>query len=309
MEPSRFHKLLEDINTVQAQDLPALNKLSEQYPYFQNLHLLIAKAHQSTNSEGLKVALNKAAIYGVDRAHLKQVMSGEYKFTEIIRIQEIPPVAGEKPPHQKVALPKAAKVKPDSAKATPKETPVATQAPKTVPPAPPAPKEVAPKQRSPKPATTTGSSTPDPSKADTSKSDVYQELDNNLKQLSERKKAMLAFLEGDTISGKKKPTVPKKRLPKKENQIELIEKFIKNEPQMGKKAVETDESQPLQEDLATKKLKYSERFQTETYAQLLIKQKKYAKAVSIYENLMLKFPKKTAYFASQIEKINQRANV
>jgi hypothetical protein len=42
---------------------------------------------------------------------------------------------------------------------------------------------------------------------------------------------------------------------------------------------------------------------TETYAVLLVGQKKYERAIEVYERLILKFPAKSTYFAAQIEKL------
>jgi hypothetical protein len=42
---------------------------------------------------------------------------------------------------------------------------------------------------------------------------------------------------------------------------------------------------------------------TETYAKLLAGQKKYERAIEVYERLILKFPAKSTYFAAQIEKL------
>ena len=42
---------------------------------------------------------------------------------------------------------------------------------------------------------------------------------------------------------------------------------------------------------------------TETLAKVLVKQKKYKKAIRAYKILCLKYPEKNVLFASQIEKI------
>ena len=94
----------------------------------------------------------------------------------------------------------------------------------------------------------------------------------------------------------------------KKSQSELIEKFIQNEPQFEKQKVTQTEGS-MQEDLASKNLKVSDDFHTETLAKLMVKQGKHKRAVEIYEKLSLKFPEKRTYFASQIEKVNNRGNV
>jgi hypothetical protein len=45
---------------------------------------------------------------------------------------------------------------------------------------------------------------------------------------------------------------------------------------------------------------------TEALAQIFVEQGHFDKAVEIYRQLILKFPKKSAYFAGLIEKINKK---
>ena len=79
--------------------------------------------------------------------------------------------------------------------------------------------------------------------------------------------------------------------------IDLIDKFIKNSPKIKidkeyKPEVEIIPESKVKDDLIT-----------ETLAKIYINQKKYNKAIKAYNILSLKYPKKSSFFADQIERI------
>ena len=86
---------------------------------------------------------------------------------------------------------------------------------------------------------------------------------------------------------------------KKTTNSELIDKFIYSSP---KKIIPPDKSQPI-EDISEGSIKEHEGFITDTLAKIYIKQGYYSKAIFAYEKLILKYPEKSSYFASQIEEI------
>jgi tetratricopeptide (TPR) repeat protein len=87
---------------------------------------------------------------------------------------------------------------------------------------------------------------------------------------------------------------------KKQSQAELIEKFIIANPRIEP---HKDKSIGPANDLAWQFVEEEVGLVTETLARIYINQGYYSKAIDIYEKLSLKFPEKSSYFASQIEKV------
>ncbi len=85
---------------------------------------------------------------------------------------------------------------------------------------------------------------------------------------------------------------------KKLLQSELIDKFILANPRI--EPVRDPSKQPV-EDLSKIRTEKEGGFVTETLAKIYINQGYYSKAIDIYDELSLKFPEKSSYFASQIE--------
>ena len=81
--------------------------------------------------------------------------------------------------------------------------------------------------------------------------------------------------------------------------IDLIDKFIKNSPKINidkeyKSDIEIIPESKIKDDLIT-----------ETLAKIYIDQKKYNKAMKAYNILSLKYPKKSSFFADQINDIKK----
>ncbi len=101
----------------------------------------------------------------------------------------------------------------------------------------------------------------------------------------------LSFLEGKR----------QKRDRKKEE--EIIEKFIKEDPSIPHLSPEKLPEQA--EDLSEKSTTISKTPVSENFARILLLQGKRDKALEIYEELILKYPEKRAYFASKIEELKK----
>jgi hypothetical protein len=83
-------------------------------------------------------------------------------------------------------------------------------------------------------------------------------------------------------------------------QADLIDKFISATPRIEPRREKAE--YPV-EDLSQQFTEETGGFVTETLARIYITQGYYSKAIDIYEKLSLKFPEKSGYFATQIEKI------
>jgi hypothetical protein len=86
----------------------------------------------------------------------------------------------------------------------------------------------------------------------------------------------------------------------KKAQADLIDKFISLNPRIEPR---TDKTEHPVVDLSTPHLEEKGGLVTETLARIYVNQGYYSKAIEIYEKLSLKFPEKSGYFATQIEKI------
>ena len=111
----------------------------------------------------------------------------------------------------------------------------------------------------------------------------------------------LKGVEDIAVNFKRNVTVPFNFQNKGNN---IIDKFIKEEPQIRAPA-------PNKVDTENKAKKSSEdtnEVVSETLAKIYVEQMLYHKALDVYKKLSLKFPEKSAYFASQIKYLELKVN-
>ena len=88
-------------------------------------------------------------------------------------------------------------------------------------------------------------------------------------------------------------------MPKVDEKFDLIDEFIKNSPKI-KINNDYDVKSSFKKDQ-----KIKDELITETLAKIYVKQEKFNKAIKAYEILSLKYPKKSSFFADQINDIKK----
>lgn len=120
----------------------------------------------------------------------------------------------------------------------------------------------------------------------------YYQLEN---EFPDEKELSLDELASEWLTNKKK---------KEQRQDSLIDKFIETEPSISKLSDEP----PVPPEITAADTNSSNEFLSETLAKIYVRQQLYDKAIATYLKLSLKYPEKSIYFASQIEKINEKLN-
>lgn len=88
-----------------------------------------------------------------------------------------------------------------------------------------------------------------------------------------------------------------------DEQLAIIEKFIKTEPRISPIRRTNDEEQEI--DLSEQSTTLIKPLATESYAKILCIQGRNEQAIEVYQKLIAKYPEKSAYFASKIEELNK----
>jgi len=86
----------------------------------------------------------------------------------------------------------------------------------------------------------------------------------------------------------------------RDKKFELIDKFIANNPKL-----EPAKTNSKKQNLAKERMIQPEALMTETLARIYVEQKNYKKAIQSYKILSLKYPEKSGFFADQIKAIEQ----
>jgi hypothetical protein len=301
-----FHTLMKNSSALRVEEVNELREWSNQYPYSQVIHVLIARGtrdHQTTDAPGM---LNRAAVYSGDRSVVKAVMTAQVKDRIVV------PVIKE----AEVAVPSVIKPIPSPPEQTETSATADVKKENVVASTPSITVEAASSLQ--KPVTLEG---------DELRKDLASEL-HRLQHLMSAFDASYEQLKNTNApSPPAKPTSkpgagkppapvtpadsteaplieeiksskrkPKLVSPKVAEQGEIIDHFIKVAPTLPR----TKPSEPSA-DLAAESVNYGDHIVSETLVEILLKQGKKAKAIEMLKKLIWKFPQKKAYFAAQIE--------
>ena len=90
--------------------------------------------------------------------------------------------------------------------------------------------------------------------------------------------------------------------------VDLVNTFLRRQPRLTRPAMLSPVGAGAQADLSARSSRPEAELASEGLAQILVRQGKTARAVEIYERLMVKQPEKMAYFAAQIQQLQPPAH-
>lgn len=326
LDKNKFLFLLVNNNSLSPEETNELQLLQDDFPYSQAIHNLVARGSQLNNLAVKQTKLNKAAVYATDRAILKTLITapaGQRKEeTKAQTDHKAPPPATTEQISEKTDTPaeqQKEEIKPDK-----KAKEQIKQAPSTKVTAIPE-------------SGNATEFTPSSLSGDELLDELFEDLDK-LKKLKEgfevatanfdagvptpattvtpgdrpvkeekvnkEQKASKKVKSGNKgiiaeIKSSKKKIKPSD--PRQKEQLDIIDKFIKNKPSIPKG--KTSSHGPPATDLAESSSVFSDKIVSETLVEILIKQGKKEKAIEVLRKLIWKFPQKKAYFAAQIEEL------
>ncbi len=283
MNRETFDKLIENYDSHDEILISKIALLIEMYPYFQLPRFFYTKSFIDQNKNDPDLAINQLALYTADRGVLKESIESEFDSPKKI---EKSTVDFEAP----IEDSETTKIK-SSTESTTEEKSIAPKKEHTnveikV--------EETPKKDIPLAVQST-------SKKPTKKTLAKKSESHPNKLASISKDLKLSFLDWIQFTEEKQITDPKDS--EKEgpliDKLNIIDRFIEADPKIPPVGKTEAINSNIKQDFN------SEELMTETLAKVLVKQKKYKKAISAYKILSLKYPEKNVFFAGQIQKIKK----
>jgi tetratricopeptide (TPR) repeat protein len=300
-----FHNLLQDPAHITPDSLASLEELVRLFPFCSLAHTLIAKSHYDQATMLASQKLRKAAAYAVNRNKLKKIITGNWPepARPELSLRPLPP---ELQP-EALLLPPLPPPEPFAAELPAPEATVAEV---------PAPEELPPHLLTPEPAEAEPVATVPPVPEETLLIEppadlLFERLVGTLKpppvvyhnpeedeEEPEEPPLQLGHLNEDDL-----PIENYSRRTKKHLQREIIESFIRSEPRIS--SLSNAQKEPAApRDLSEKSTRPLE-VVSENMANIYIRQRKYDKAIQMFNKLILKYPEKKENFVKRIEELKQ----
>lgn len=318
MQATELLKYIKQPQLLKEEDLPRLQQLTRDFPYFQSAHLLLSMASKRWNASVFQQSLKKTAIVVSNRSYLYQLVQEVEKYdTKVVETETALPV--EKP---KMALDESIKQELDILKSA--EVSVEDYKQSGIKP------ETHPKEDVKEDVSFLEKEIGLQTVNAIVEKDILRvteepEIPETPEKAPESFTAWLDFLKkSSTTTGQKQAPQAKpsekeenpadktsKKMPLKLNEEQLSSKKLKQKAIIDK-IIETspglirakeDQKFYTPEHKAKESLLENEHLVTETLAKIYALQGNIAKAVRSYEILSLKYPQKSAYFASLIKKL------
>ncbi|MDX9906383.1 MAG: hypothetical protein RBS55_07350 [Bacteroidales bacterium] len=143
---------------------------------------------------------------------------------------------------------------------------------------------------------------------DNSLREIENQIRDNIREIEQKQMRLKELMEEKKTLLNMEPGVPEEdnghdNLPRPLPKDDLLEDFLLQQQSLpsNKKAFYNPE------DYARKSIEENDGILSETLARLVAAQGKKEKAIKIYQQLMLKYPQKSSYFAAQIEKLKKES--
>lgn len=281
-----------------------LKTLALQYPYNTNFKYLLLSKSRLDNNQEVDRNLQLASTYSIDRAYLRRLMSQNVTAKNadfLLKEEEVLELKDPKMLALDIQQLKGEVIVPPKQTASDDQPPQSASAIPSVGSSPEKP-AIAPIKVNRKSSPDVPAVAPDITDKVAKLNREIAALDfsqnNDLDTLSRLTEEINELLKGTSAPVEKKKTVPKKK-----KGIKRIQSEKKKTPKEKPTIPQTKEKEV--EEIATKSVEKKESQASETLAMILVKQGLIDEAIEMYEQLILTFPKKKAFFAAKINSLKK----